>query len=127
MVVAKVNLGVCKAGNASHVRAGAASSVRLCGGQSGQSGVLGVNSRRRDGVKAEAGLGMVAAGLVEAIGHSGLVLVRHDSLSPVAPAASVFVVMAYRSLQYLAICRESSRWIGRIQTCRSVRWARCSG
>jgi hypothetical protein len=86
MVVASVNFGVCKAGNASNLRVGASSSAGPCGGQHG---VLGVNTRRRGGVRAEAGLGMVATGLVEAIGHSGLVLVRLDSLSPVARSSSL--------------------------------------
>ncbi len=91
MVVAKVNIGVCKAGNASNLRVGTAFSTRSCGGQPG---VLGVNTGRRGGVRAEAGLGMVgmvgmvATGLVEAFGHSGLVLVRRDSISPVARLAS---------------------------------------
>lgn len=94
MVVAMVNVGVCKAGNASNasnasnLRVGTAFSARSCGWQRG---ALGVNTGRRGGVRVEAGLGMVGAvatGLVEAFGHSGLVLVRRDSISPVARLAS---------------------------------------
>ena len=76
MVVTSVNLAVCKAGRASHLRGGALPSVRPCGVQRG---IMGVNSRRRNGVTVQAGLEVVAAGLVEAIGHHGLVLVRLDT------------------------------------------------